>query len=153
MLVKGAPDGWWDLKKPCKKPCRTSRVHGTWIKKKNSQSGHLPQLLPRCPQFGFHPGAWFNIKMLPYQYVKSYCRDKMINWLYIPTCAASYIESGLAVLRRIVSSPQCFFFLFHFFYTGEMTTLYWKTHTCLKFSPVHDFVSPWNMTDLFLHDI
>ena len=46
-----------------------------------------------------HPGAWFNIKMLSYQYRKSHCGDKTV-------VRSSY-------LHNVIS------------YTGKMTSLYW----------------------------
>ena len=44
-------------------------------------------------------GPWFNIKMLSYQYRKSYCGDKTV-------VRSSYLPNGI-------------------FYTGKMTSLYW----------------------------
>ena len=46
-----------------------------------------------------HPGPWFNIKMLSYQYRKSHCGDNTILW-------PSYLHNGIS-------------------YTGKKTSLYW----------------------------
>ena len=45
------------------------------------------------------PGAWFNIKMLPYQYGKSHCGDKT-------AVRSSYLHNGID-------------------YTCKMSSLYW----------------------------
>ena len=151
MLVKGAPDGWWDLKKPCKKPCRTSRVHGTWIIKTPASLAICRSCFPDARSLGFI--LWLDSTLRccltsmwnPTVEIR-WSIDCIFQHVLHPKLSQvwpSYVE--LSHLHNV--------FLNFFLYWRDDNFILKDTHTCLKFSPVHDFVSPWNMTDLFLHDI
>ena len=57
-----------------------TNISEIWIKKQifSFNKMHLKTSSIKCPTFC--PGPWFNIKMSSYQYRKSHCGDKMIQY-------------------------------------------------------------------------
>ena len=72
------------------------------------------------------PGGWFHIKMISYQYSKSYCGDKMILWL-------SYIHNGVSYTIKMTSLYQIMAqgeMLFHLSFVMSYMLCMWGIACC-----------------------